>query len=206
MTMIGKDFPVRANAFCLSSEKRVNSAAMSPAETLCFDIFPPLPGDSDVISQIERLCSKETNGSVAISTRAGGPPPSIRRAWAGSPPFARSANMPGKSGTFPCGRPEEDEMRWFGWKTSSDKQPAAAPRWRIGDEAVQALLEARHPDPFAVLGPHETPDGIVIRALVPHAEQVTALPGDGPGEFPLMARGGGFFEGLVNQRKNRFPY
>jgi 1,4-alpha-glucan branching enzyme len=97
-------------------------------------------------------------------------------------------------------------MRWFGRKTSSDKQPAAAPRWRIGDEAVQALLEARHPDPFAVLGPHETPDGIVIRALVPHAEQVTALPGDGPGEFPLMARGGGFFEGLVNQGKNRFPY
>src|ERR1019366_5952590 len=49
MTMIGKDFPVRANAFCLSSEKRVNSAAMSPAETLCFDIFSPLPGDSDVM-------------------------------------------------------------------------------------------------------------------------------------------------------------
>src|SRR5580704_15103794 len=50
MTMIGKDCPVRANAFCLSSEKRDSSAAMSPAETLCFDIFSPPPGDSDVIS------------------------------------------------------------------------------------------------------------------------------------------------------------
>src|ERR1700686_662254 len=60
MTMIGKDCPIRANAFCLSSEKRDSSAAMSPAETLCFDIFSPPPGDSDVISQVERLSSNET--------------------------------------------------------------------------------------------------------------------------------------------------
>jgi hypothetical protein len=33
---------------------------MSPAETLCFDIFSPPPGDSDVISQVERLSSNET--------------------------------------------------------------------------------------------------------------------------------------------------
>jgi hypothetical protein len=33
---------------------------MSPAGTLRFDIFPPPPGDTDVISQIERLSSKET--------------------------------------------------------------------------------------------------------------------------------------------------
>src|ERR1019366_3996680 len=58
MTMIGNDFPVRANAFCLNSEKRASSADMSPAGTLCFDIFPP-PGDSEVISQVERLSSKE---------------------------------------------------------------------------------------------------------------------------------------------------
>src|SRR5208337_3717566 len=57
--MIGKDFPVRANAFCLRSEKRASNAAMSPAGTECFDIFSPKPGDSDVISQIERLNSNE---------------------------------------------------------------------------------------------------------------------------------------------------
>jgi hypothetical protein len=60
MTMIGKDFPVWANAFLSSSEKRVRSAAVSPAGTLCFDIFSPPPGDTDVMSQIERLSSKET--------------------------------------------------------------------------------------------------------------------------------------------------
>jgi len=50
MTMIGNDFPVRANAFCLSSEKRAISAQISPASTLCFDTFLPSPGDSEVIS------------------------------------------------------------------------------------------------------------------------------------------------------------
>src|ERR1700730_3559854 len=59
MTMIGNDFPVRANAFCLISEKRASSTQMSPAGTLCFDIFSPPLGDSDVISQVERLSSNE---------------------------------------------------------------------------------------------------------------------------------------------------
>src|SRR2546423_5087722 len=34
---------------------------MSPAGTLCFDIFSPPSGDNDVISQVERLSSMETN-------------------------------------------------------------------------------------------------------------------------------------------------
>src|SRR6202171_2088568 len=34
---------------------------MSPAGTLCFDIFSPPSGDSDVISQVERLSSNEMN-------------------------------------------------------------------------------------------------------------------------------------------------
>ena len=60
MTTIEKDFPVRANAFCLSPENRASSAARSPANMPYFAIFSPLPGDSDVISQVERLSSKET--------------------------------------------------------------------------------------------------------------------------------------------------
>jgi hypothetical protein len=58
--MIGNDFPVRANAFCFISEKRASSAPMSPAGTLCFDIFSPAPSDSEVVSQVERLSSNET--------------------------------------------------------------------------------------------------------------------------------------------------
>src|SRR5208283_3331515 len=59
MTTIGKDFPVRSDAFRFSSEKRASSAATSPALTECFDIFSPEPGDSDVISQMERLSSRD---------------------------------------------------------------------------------------------------------------------------------------------------
>ena len=61
MTTIGKDFPVRSDAFRLSSEKRASSAATSPAHTECFDIFSPEAGDSDVISQMVRLSSKGQN-------------------------------------------------------------------------------------------------------------------------------------------------
>src|SRR5208283_5880578 len=59
MTTIGKDFPVRSDAFRFSSEKRASSAATSPALTECFDIFSLEPGDSDVISQTDRLSSRD---------------------------------------------------------------------------------------------------------------------------------------------------
>ncbi len=97
-------------------------------------------------------------------------------------------------------------MWWFGRKSGGDKQAAASPQWRIDDDTVQALLAARHADPFAVLGPHETQNGVVIRALVPDAENVTVVPGDGSGDISLLSRGGGFFEGLIKQRMSRFPY
>ena len=60
MTMIGKTFPVCAAALLRSSAKRHNSPATSPPATPRFDIFSPLPGESDVISQVLRLSSNET--------------------------------------------------------------------------------------------------------------------------------------------------
>jgi 1,4-alpha-glucan branching enzyme len=39
----------------------------------------------------------------------------------------------------------------------------------------QALAEARHADPFGVLGPHIEPGGVVVRAIRPTAERVTVL-------------------------------
>ena len=43
------------------------------------------------------------------------------------------------------------------------------------DSSLQALTEARHADPFGVLGPHVEPNGVVIRAILPTAKQVTVL-------------------------------
>ena len=38
--------------------------------------------------------------------------------------------------------------------------------------AVDALVEGRHGDPFAVLGPHAGPEGLLVRALLPGARRV----------------------------------
>lgn len=50
------------------------SPATSPPRTACFDIFSPLPGDSDVISQLDRRGSTETRtapGSVRTALSFG---------------------------------------------------------------------------------------------------------------------------------------
>ena len=48
-----------------------------------------------------------------------------------------------------------------------------------GDETLDAIAAARKSDPFAVLGPHQTPAGWVIRVFAPEAISVRALTRDG---------------------------
>ena len=40
---------------------------------------------------------------------------------------------------------------------------------------IEALAEARHGDPFTVLGPHDTPTGRIVRTFLPGARAVEAL-------------------------------
>jgi 1,4-alpha-glucan branching enzyme len=44
-------------------------------------------------------------------------------------------------------------------------------------EPLQQIAEARHADPFAVLGRHPDGEGVVVRVLMPHAETVTIADG-----------------------------
>ena len=79
---------------------------------------------------------------------------------------------------------------------------ASAAKGRITDATVRALVEARHDDPFAVLGPHETKDGLVIRALVPGAQRLEVVEeGSGTvvGELKLRHEAG-LFEGVLKGR------
>jgi 1,4-alpha-glucan branching enzyme len=70
--------------------------------------------------------------------------------------------------------------------------------WRASTEDIDAILRARHGDPFAVLGLHETPAGHVIRAFVPGATRVEAVTPDGRVIAPLdRVHADGFFEGLT---------
>ena len=77
--------------------------------------------------------------------------------------------------------------------------------WRAPQPAVEALLAARHADPFALLGPHAAPGGVAVRAFVPHAECLDVL--HAGGRTPLLRRDdAGFFEGLVPGAALPFAY
>jgi 1,4-alpha-glucan branching enzyme len=57
----------------------------------------------------------------------------------------------------------------------SDSWPEPWPEGAPDRQTVQALQEARHGDPFAVLGPHPAGRSVVLRALLPGARQVRVL-------------------------------
>ena len=74
---------------------------------------------------------------------------------------------------------------------------------------LHALLGARHPDPFAVLGQHADASGTLWqRALLPGATAVTLLDAaSGKALMDLPQRHpDGFFEGQVPRRRQRFDY
>src|SRR5262245_33496138 len=69
--------------------------------------------------------------------------------------------------------------------------------WHAREPDIDALLAAKHADPFALLGPHAVRGGIVLRVFLPGAESVSALCNGQ--EWPLTARRPeGFFEGLIS--------
>jgi 1,4-alpha-glucan branching enzyme len=79
----------------------------------------------------------------------------------------------------------------------------------ISNDDLQALLDARHPDPFAVLGMHATPDGALwVRALLPGATAVTLRDtATGRRVVALAQRDpAGFWEVLVPRRRKLFDY
>jgi 1,4-alpha-glucan branching enzyme len=74
--------------------------------------------------------------------------------------------------------------------------------WQLDAKSAQAIAHAAHDNPFAVLGPHDTPDGRVIRALLPGAEKVEVVRrSDGAVLAPLEPRSEyGLFESLIQYR------
>ena len=85
---------------------------------------------------------------------------------------------------------------------------AGAAKGRLADATVLALIEARHADPFAVLGPHEVAGGIVLRALVPGADRLEVIEeatGEVVGELKRR-HDAGLFEGTMKNRPAWFGY
>ncbi len=83
--------------------------------------------------------------------------------------------------------------------------------WQLSDEDVALIAEARHPDPFAVLGLHRAPPGLapgmVLRAFVPGAETVSAIDEAGAPIARLEQHGQTpVFEAFLPKRTARFAY
>ncbi len=70
--------------------------------------------------------------------------------------------------------------------------------WQASEDDIAAIVGARHGDPFAVLGPHQTAAGRVIRALVPGADSVLVCGPTGVASVAMPRRHPeGFFEALM---------
>ena len=78
--------------------------------------------------------------------------------------------------------------------------------WKAHEGDVGAILTARHGDPFRILGPHETEDGWVVRAFVPHTETLEVLSSEGRVLAALDRREDDLFEGLIPGQGKRFAY
>ena len=75
------------------------------------------------------------------------------------------------------------------------KHPMASPPLQAASDAdIDALLGARHADPFALLGPHETASGRVLRAFLPGATHAWACHVEATAELARRHEAG-FFEG-----------
>ncbi len=79
--------------------------------------------------------------------------------------------------------------------------------WRAERGAVEAVVEGRHGDPFAVLG-MQGGDGrpLVVRVFHPTAGRVQVVDGDEVVADLERTDDTGFYEGVVAGRTSRFPY
>jgi 1,4-alpha-glucan branching enzyme len=74
----------------------------------------------------------------------------------------------------------------------------------LDGQIVAALIAGTLGDPFAILGPHQTADGPIIRAFLPRATRVDIIArSDGCVHGRLVHAGGGLFEGFLRDSK---PY
>ena len=78
--------------------------------------------------------------------------------------------------------------------------------WKAREQDLDAIMAARSFDPFAVLGPHQTAAGWVIRVFAPEAISVRALTRPGKLIAELPRRKDDIFEALIPSLKERPTY
>ena len=73
------------------------------------------------------------------------------------------------------------------------------------DATLEALAEARHDDPFGVLGPHVDARGVVVRACLPTADRVTVLRNGSAPVSMKRRHPAGIFEATHPRAQRPFP-
>ncbi len=80
--------------------------------------------------------------------------------------------------------------------------------WRLDDlDTIESLVQGRHGDPFAVLGPRPVSGGTVLRVMRPGADAAEAIGDDGRSLGKLLRRHqAGFFEGMISHKGEPLSY
>jgi 1,4-alpha-glucan branching enzyme len=87
-------------------------------------------------------------------------------------------------------------------KSAQSQETKSTPLAERGD--IEAIVDATHGNPFAVLGPHEVAGQPVARAFIPGAESVEAFTLDGEPAGQLeRVHDAGFFAGRLELRERR---
>ncbi len=90
---------------------------------------------------------------------------------------------------------------------SKTRRPHSA---TLEDAQIEALVNGRHGDSFALLGLHDNPvgPGLVVRALLPWADAVAVTDRDSGRTLITMNRihPDGLFEAVLTRRRRRFAY
>ena len=83
--------------------------------------------------------------------------------------------------------------------------PTAA---QLNADEVRAVVEARHGDPFAILGMHVTGETVVVRAMLPQASHVEVIDAVTEETLATLYRvhNDGFFAGVIPDRTGPFAY
>ncbi len=79
---------------------------------------------------------------------------------------------------------------------------------RRPDPQIEAVVEARHGDPFSFLGMHKTADGLSVRAMLPGAQDMSVVE-SATGTVAakgVKVQGNGFFVATLPDRKEPFRY
>ncbi|MEQ8964333.1 MAG: 1,4-alpha-glucan branching protein GlgB [Azospirillaceae bacterium] len=128
---------------------------------------------------------------------------------------AKAAGAPGKSATRKAAPAKAPAAKAA---TAKTPKKTAAPAGKASGKGaakgltdagtIAAIVEARHGDPFSVLGMHEAGGATIIRAFLPDADKVEVVNADsGETDATLdKVHVTGFFEGEVRRRKETYAY